>query len=615
MDRIRRITLHKLLAGICLALFVAVPATVSWANLRLLTPIKLAAPPSSFSLTAVSPYVEENTVTWGAATGAASYTLKRGTAPGVYGTTLSTNATSPYYDTGLTAGTTYYYRAYAVGPGGTTTSSNELTGYPPIYSSLHFVTNKYISAPTNSGLNPNYNSAYWMSFWIRTTQTGQPTLLSNLNGSGFGTYMLLDSGKIRIAMYGSGGSVDVRTTSATVNDGNLHHVVINKTTSSSASAFTFYIDNGTGLTTSSGLTSLSDTLATRTTTTTATVTIGADLLGGGGSAEGFFSGYLNQFAFKMNDTVTSGNVSTIYNSGVATEAIGTFSPTVWLFLYGGTDTIASNGLLDRGSSSMNFTPVNMTSADVTSNIRIGIGKSLVYNGTDTMLKDASGDTTLNFSKTQKLGFAMWLYVATADLGKASLFCREALLSPYKGWDDFISATGKLSWYATNTYPTNLLNISATTSLPTSQWVLTVIYTDGTGTLAGTHGWQIPRGSLSYSELTFAGTDSLSSDITNAATQYTMGNVELDTGNDFLKGKTYYAGIFEGETIDSTWIDSYLLIHGYPRDMARAQGIHNFWKNGSAPGDSVSTLKDVVGGVDMTVQGTAVIADDSPLWIN
>ncbi len=72
-------------------------------------------------------------VSWGAASGASTYTLKYGTSSGSYGTTVSTNATSPTTVSSLTPGTTYYFMVTAVnstGSGSTVNASSEVSGVP-----------------------------------------------------------------------------------------------------------------------------------------------------------------------------------------------------------------------------------------------------------------------------------------------------------------------------------------------------------------------------------------------------------------------------------------------------------------------------------------------------
>ena len=71
-------------------------------------------------------------LSWTASTGATSYKLYRSTTAGTE--TLLTTPTitgTSYVDTVVTAGTKYYYKATAVGPGGeSTTKSNETSATP-----------------------------------------------------------------------------------------------------------------------------------------------------------------------------------------------------------------------------------------------------------------------------------------------------------------------------------------------------------------------------------------------------------------------------------------------------------------------------------------------------
>jgi len=72
------------------------------------------------------------TVTWGAVSGATSYNLYWSTTSGVTkatGTKIP-GVTSPYAHTALTNGSDYYYIVTAVGPGGESGASAEVTAYP-----------------------------------------------------------------------------------------------------------------------------------------------------------------------------------------------------------------------------------------------------------------------------------------------------------------------------------------------------------------------------------------------------------------------------------------------------------------------------------------------------
>src|SRR5262249_23714310 len=81
--------------------------------------------PGSFSISAATPGNGQITLTWGASSEAAHYTIKRGTSTGSYPTTVSTSATSPFNDTGLTNGTKYYYMITASNALGSTNASAE----------------------------------------------------------------------------------------------------------------------------------------------------------------------------------------------------------------------------------------------------------------------------------------------------------------------------------------------------------------------------------------------------------------------------------------------------------------------------------------------------------
>jgi fibronectin type 3 domain-containing protein len=70
-------------------------------------------------------------LTWNASTGATSYSIYRGTAPGAEGTTpVGTSTSTNFTDSGLTNGTAYYYKVTASNSAGTSPNSNEATATP-----------------------------------------------------------------------------------------------------------------------------------------------------------------------------------------------------------------------------------------------------------------------------------------------------------------------------------------------------------------------------------------------------------------------------------------------------------------------------------------------------
>ena len=72
-------------------------------------------------------------LSWSSSSGATSYTLKRGTASGSYGTTVVTQSGRTYIDTGLTNGTRYYYVVFASnyrGDSGNSSPANAVPFFP-----------------------------------------------------------------------------------------------------------------------------------------------------------------------------------------------------------------------------------------------------------------------------------------------------------------------------------------------------------------------------------------------------------------------------------------------------------------------------------------------------
>lgn len=85
--------------------------------------------PGSFAISSISsPNSSSLQVNWAASSNATSYTLKYGTASGVYGTTVSTNAVSPATISGLTVGTTYYVMVVANNSTGSKNANAQMSG-------------------------------------------------------------------------------------------------------------------------------------------------------------------------------------------------------------------------------------------------------------------------------------------------------------------------------------------------------------------------------------------------------------------------------------------------------------------------------------------------------
>ncbi|HEX5324162.1 MAG TPA: malectin domain-containing carbohydrate-binding protein [Capsulimonadaceae bacterium] len=99
----------------------------------LLTPPGSAppAPPAAPTGLAASSATGQAALNWSGSTGANSYNLYRSTSSNTETLCKSGLAATSFTDTGLTAGTTYFYKVTAVGPGGESAFSNEASGTPP----------------------------------------------------------------------------------------------------------------------------------------------------------------------------------------------------------------------------------------------------------------------------------------------------------------------------------------------------------------------------------------------------------------------------------------------------------------------------------------------------
>ncbi|HEY4743888.1 MAG TPA: fibronectin type III domain-containing protein, partial [Desulfuromonadaceae bacterium] len=101
-----------------------------------LTPVPPPTPPAAPTGVSATGGANQATISWSAVTGATSYNLYRSTTAGVTtanGTKIAA-VTSPYVNTGLSAGTTYYYIVTAVNNVGESTASAQVsatTNAPP----------------------------------------------------------------------------------------------------------------------------------------------------------------------------------------------------------------------------------------------------------------------------------------------------------------------------------------------------------------------------------------------------------------------------------------------------------------------------------------------------
>src|SRR5262249_46998704 len=109
----------------------AVNASSTSAPSAQVSAITVPAAPTGVTATATS--TTQINLTWTAATGAASYPVQRATESGGPYTTAGAPTTPSFSDTGLTAGTTYFYVVAAVNASGSSAVSSQVsaTTVPP----------------------------------------------------------------------------------------------------------------------------------------------------------------------------------------------------------------------------------------------------------------------------------------------------------------------------------------------------------------------------------------------------------------------------------------------------------------------------------------------------
>jgi fibronectin type 3 domain-containing protein/regulation of enolase protein 1 (concanavalin A-like superfamily) len=119
--------------GLVVCSYTSTLATDAFDNVSVMGTAPAPAAPTGLSVTATNTQVS---LTWNLSLGATNYNIKRSTSSGAETTVASTTAAS-YLDTGLASGTTYYYVVSAVGVGGESPNSSEVSATPGSTITLH----------------------------------------------------------------------------------------------------------------------------------------------------------------------------------------------------------------------------------------------------------------------------------------------------------------------------------------------------------------------------------------------------------------------------------------------------------------------------------------------
>ena len=359
------------------------PATVAFTTAQ-------APPPARPDGLATTPTTGSVPLTWNAASGATSYTIRRGTVSGTYTALASGITVTSYTDSTASTGTTYYYVVAAVAPGGTSANSGEVTGTPAVtpavpgglavtqvyiypelrWAAVPFATSYTVKRATTSGgpfttvasglATPSYNdttalngSAY---FWVisatnvagESANSGQVTLTVNV-----ASFINLTAGNWNAVTWipnppgqptpSSTAAVDFQNSSAIASSNNMGTFALNKlrflnqSVTLSGNALNF---SGSGPTVTSGVPSVAHSIANA-------LTLGAD----------------TTFDIAANTLTVSGVIS------------------------------GANDLFKSGAGTLNLTGANI----YTGHTYLG-GGTLRYGGTNSSVKtlffgDTAGDTT------------------------------------------------------------------------------------------------------------------------------------------------------------------------------------------------------------------------------
>ena len=158
----------------------------------------VSIPPAPTNLTA-SPGNAQAVLSWTASSGATSYNVYRGTSSGSETSFATGITTTTYTNTGLTNGTTYYYKVAAVNSAGTSGLSNEASATPAAGGSSNSIGFQFqgsgtaLAASDQAGLSTvaqiNWNVLTGSSFSsVALKDSSATATTATLSGSANGTY-------------------------------------------------------------------------------------------------------------------------------------------------------------------------------------------------------------------------------------------------------------------------------------------------------------------------------------------------------------------------------------------------------------------------------------------
>jgi len=152
-------------------------------NSNQLSAVPKAASPIAPVLNTATSGNAQVALSWSTVTGATSYSVKYGTATGVYGTPVVVGNLTSYTVPGLTNGTTYYFVVTASNAGGTSSNSNQLSAVPQVASPIAPVLNTATSGNTQVALSwiaSTGATSYSIKYGKTSGVYGTPVVVGNL---------------------------------------------------------------------------------------------------------------------------------------------------------------------------------------------------------------------------------------------------------------------------------------------------------------------------------------------------------------------------------------------------------------------------------------------------
>lgn len=429
----------------------SITATVAGKSITASTSVQVtaaASPPGAFTISSATITTGGTVrITWGASSGATSYTLKYGTSSGSYGTTFSTTATSPTDVTGLTGGTTYYFMVTAVNSDGTRNATAEVSAAAIASFTLSSVTPATGSAAV--AWSASAGSTSYDILYDTTSRISSGSYASSMTSVTSGsTVSSLSAGTtyyFRVRANGAAGSV---LSTNEISSAVYQNFTLNiPFTAGSDTSYT--ISDSTRVDLTGGVVRLTPSSQTDSSSNTTA------------SSGGFMNGTLTGVQWDNTNGYVRLNTST-NNSDLDVSWTPSYSNLVgyWKLENNGNDSVSTNNATTVGT------------VTYSSSAKVG-SYAAVFPGTSTDYLSVNDNDSLD--NTQKLSISFWVYPTTLDGTARGIISKR-------------NATNDNEAYALFFYTSNQLYVdvdgtgdrfSTNTVFVTNNWYHVVLTFDGT----------------------------------------------------------------------------------------------------------------------------------------